>query len=370
MKSTTTFRASTNPPANCRAVTCLMTRNKGIPVSKTVAGTDVHAMANEEALMGVGILGARPDGQAFARVGIYGFEDGRPRLRFPLDFNMRDGAPVMRAEKNGRRISEPEKALTNWVQAGLFDISKPDGDYYLQVDAINAPAHESGFAAEVVKDAVRGTFPERRIFAEASEIEASTAMFDRYMQHRDEEFPPNFMAPQRTSLLSPEQVSEGEVIEIHQNLFRSLAINRFSGGLRSQTPEFEAIRKAFIHSLNEADRTLGYRPVVVKAKLDASYGDLFSKSKQHIGSLGLQAQELQRRVSAITMGLQALRAYYLQRTEKGKVKMIKAVDTENGPRPMFTMVSGVPIQIRSNFMSNGEFPFEGERLFMAEPLSL
>ena len=373
-------------PLPCRAVSCLITRNKGVPVSRALTSSKTSALAAEEALLGFGVMGATEYGRVFARIGIYTFDGkGNPVFKFPVDFDMEQGTPILRPERGGRtRLSEAELALINWIQGGLFDQSIQDGAYFMKLDGINdsvtPPTQENIQARQTLLNA----FPQRRDFAADRRLESSLELFHDFLERQDGIEIGSIPVPvSRTPLLSPDQVSEPEQypqiqrITISKQLFRSLAINRFSQGLKFQTEEARRLKTQYIRALDTADKQLQSRtPLhVMLATMNAQNDALLAGVKKHLTQPTEAKFNMDEAVRSLTLALNAVKTYFQYRLEDGGVQMFAPVDEVDEAlfaNPMFTAVSGVPMQITSSYLSNGEFPFKGNELFQApgtEPAS-
>ena len=397
MKTTSQSQRSTP----CRATFITLSRNTGIPFSPALSGESTGAIASEEALMGVGFWGDNSAGRPFARVGIYNLHGGIPQFKFALNFNTEDGTPILRPKKAGRvSLSEAEFAIINWTQGSLFNTQMPDGAYWFKEDRINAAeaseltmTPEELEAKKTVEKGIqnwvarqRQNMPRRRDFAMERRLESAIDMVDKYMEL--EEQANNLSLPRAVQIISPEQVpveffdGEGKCLlplnqaAIAPHLFRSLAVNRFKEGLRVSPQAFREIKASYIKAFEVADSMRRKaRPVMVESTMKRSIESLRTTVNRQLAGLNPANHDLAKLGEAIDSGLGALAAYYQYRQDDGTVLMFTPPRTaaQGAPlavkqawalfeRPMFVAVSGKPLQVVSDYMTTGEYPFDGRDL--------
>lgn len=380
-------------PTSCRAVSILLTRNKGVPVSAALSPGNATRIAAEEALFGFAITGARTSGQMFARIGIYNFEGGIPVFKFAVNFNMTDGSPIYRPEQASRQsVSESEMALVNWAQGALFNMELTAGEYYMRLDRVNSaePAEPSEVREEVAK------LPKRRDFAAERRLEAAFENFDNFLEKLEGSelkgmpHKPTVVPMIIQDQIAPHVIKDGVptvpmgTTEISLAEFKSFAMGRFSEGLRVPTGNHREIKATFIRSFETIDkmRDVGARPAMIAATLDRTIESVRASAYKHIESLDPKRVRMDDQKNSIEMALASLRAYVDWRNADGtaicmftpprvdahgEVEGYEKAQVKQAlsyfERPMFNVVQGVPIQIVTDYQTTGDLPYNGLELF-------
>lgn len=374
-------------PVPCRAVSVVLSRNRGTPISTSIAPALGGVLPCEEALLGMGLFGMTNMGRPFARVGIYNFEPNGPVFKFAVNFNTDDGSPVFKPERGTHRsLSEAEMCLVNWVQGALFEAELGDGDYHMKVDRPNAAGEPDLDEARDIQKMCR-TLPGREAFAAERRLESAVELFREHLE-RKEDAPTRQMmkVPERIPLISPDQVpsylvKDGQLAlpiyeaSVAPKAFVSFAVNRFSSGLRSQTGQYREIKAGFIKAFNVADALLKKGNTKLTAgMMERSIASIQAAAKAHVATLDRKRFKIEEVAKSITASLESLRTYYTHRHPDMAVKMYSpgspSPDSATQQKvaelfrnPMFTAVHAVPVQIFSDYWSTGEFPFYGAELF-------
>lgn len=377
-------------PVPCRAVVLVQSRNKGVPISAALTPAHTGILPMEEAVLALGLFGVNDQGRPFARAGIYGIESDAVPFKCAINFDTCDGSPIYRPERGVRRtISESDMAAINWLQASLFDTKElVDGDYFLRFDRSNAGGPPDLDEARDIEIQIK-RMPQRAHFAAERRVESSIEMFANYLERRaSSAAKARITPPKRIPVINVEQVpphflNEGvpllpfEANGLPAKSFVSFAVNRFSSALRVQTGRYRDVKGAFIRAFNTIDsfRKTGRRGPLLNSLMERTLVSVQQSAEAHIRTLDPQFFDLETQMESLQHSLDALRAYYTNRNSDDTVQVysisslagqdesVVAKTMSLFQNPMFTGISGVPVQIFSNYMSTGEFPADGREIF-------
>jgi len=391
----------------CRAVAVLLSKSTGMPYSSSVNGD--AGVSAEDMVVGVGIHGIRPKGnKPFSRLGIYAMSaDGHLHFVRSVEFKISSGDPDFKTDRPGTG-SDLDRTIANWVSGALHNPEMAAGDYFPKFDYIN----DGGFIGDTANnqafnELVTARSLNPRDFALDRRLDARIDMVREFMEKSEHARidQGRFNGLQRIPIFVEGQLSENlltmpealTTITMAVDAFRECAFNRFRQALptfkdSSETGENlrkrqREVRFAFQKMAEQVVEmwTASFDSRMFTTNFDGLSTNLMDRVKGYLAlyckAKKIPVEQFDAMIYArhAIMAVHALKALFNNQTESGITvwslteeamknpdEAIRAEAEDLISRPMFSMA--VPagsgsIQVRSRFMSNGDFPFEGTDLF-------
>ena len=374
------------PAVPCRAVFTTISRDKGLPVSREMNPALMGILPAEEALLGVGLVGMGIRGM-FARCGIYTVGPKGMSFRMAINYNAEDGSPNLKSEGGPRRfIAEAELALVNWVQGGLFNAGTEPGHYHLRVDRVNGVG-KPDLDEERDLAHMRNHMPNRQFFAAERRVDAAIDMFNDYLE-LDIDSPERGWptSPAALPMISARQLPEYLMMDgrpvlpivpigISPKAFTAFATKRATAVLKTQNGDFREVKAGLIKTFAVIDSILKKGAVgTLDMTVERSIASLTRSVHRLFESAKLSPESLVKHVAEAEEMLDTIRTYAGERTTSGQIRLfspgqkcpvenVQAKITALFEKPLFVGIRSLPMQIVTDYMSNGEFPVNGSELF-------
>lgn len=366
---------------NARVVAVFMSRKKGIPVNSSHFPFLSGAISVDDLDIGIASFGIKAGGAIQARMAIYQFIDGSMKFRHVISFNPETGNPIARprATVGSRAIIEADRAMINWIKPLLFDDKTYDGGSYSWIDDPPVSIYDVDVEERRRIIGLSELTPNRGFFALERGIESSSEMVNRYISESGDL--DKLISPQMFSLILSNLFEERGSPEGAQSIsvpladFRSMTVQKFSWGLRSQDGKFRDLRYGFLTFMNTVDRMIhkAASAALVSGTIKRSEKAFREEATEHLNSQKLDPLVFKKHYAAINSALQCLSRYQIDR-DRGGIMMhgishssdAESENLMNGAfrDPTFLMARPIhSIQVLGDVNVPIEFPENGSPFF-------